>query len=448
MAAWILGKLSMKWRTVAIFGGVAAAVLLSGTLYLLTKSPFSLSRLPAEEVKQETPPVSAQLEEQEPVVEVHRIHDFVPRNSTLQDILLRYDVTPRQIAQLVEASRSTYNLNSVKAGNRIAIEKSRDGTFQAFQYDISAEEYLIVEYEGDRWSARRHQYEFDLVTEEIYGSIETSLWNALIPHGESTQMFKALEDVLKWDIDFTTIRVDDSFKLLVEKKYFNEEAFISGRILAFRFDGGGKAFYGFLVTHTDNGKSEYYDAQGRAVKKPFLQVPFRFNPRITSGFSYSRYHPILKRRRPHLALDYGAPRGTRVLASGSGRVVFAGWRGGYGKLVKIRHPNRYVTSYAHLGKIFVRVGKTVSQGHAIGTVGSTGLATGPHLDYRVQNERGRFINPRKLVTLPSKKKIPADRWDHFVKLRDELKIRLDAIPESSSFMRRVARQTPKAGTTG
>ncbi len=425
------------------------ALLLSVQLYTLTVSPVSVPATPAEEMETEVLVESPESSESpDPVAEVQRFEDVVPRNSTLQDVLLRHDLTYQEIHQLVLASRSTYNLNRVRAGNRIAIEKSPDGTFRALQYDISDEEYLVVGYEGDRWLATRRQYEFDLVTEEIYGRIESSLWDTLVSQGESTRLVAALVDVLRWDVDFTAIQPGDSFRLVIEKKYFNGESIKPGKILAFRFDGNDKSFYGFLVTHEDSGKSEYYNEQGKAVKKPFLQVPFRFNPRITSGFSYSRYHPILKRRRPHLAIDYGAPRGTRVLASGSGRVVFAGRRGGYGKLVKIRHPNRYATSYAHLDKIFVRTGKTVYQGQAIGTVGATGLATGPHLDYRVQDARGRFINPRKLVTLPSKKKIPADQWNRFAVLRDGLKTHLDSIPQSSDFVRRVVEQPPKGQKTG
>ena len=432
-----------------IWGCLGVALLLSVQLYTLTVSPVSVPATPAHETATDAPAEPADTTEPPAAVaEVRRFEEVVPRNSTLQDVLLRHDLTHQEIHQLVLASRPTYNLNRVKAGNRIAIEKSPDGSFRALQYDISDEEYLVVGYEGDRWQATRHLYEFDLVTEEIYGSIESSLWDALVSQGESTRLVAALVDVLRWDVDFTAIQPGDSFRLVIEKKYFNDESIKPGKILAFRFDEGDKSFYGFLVTHPDSSKSEYYDEQGKAVKKPFLQVPFRFNPRITSGFSYSRYHPILKRRRPHLAVDYGAPRGTRVLASGSGRVVFAGRRGGYGKLVKIRHPNRYVTSYAHLDKILVGSGKSVYQGQAIGTVGSTGLATGPHLDYRVQDSRGRFINPRKLVTLPSKKKIPADQWDHFTVLRDGLKTRLDSIPQSATFVRRVAQKAPKARKTG
>jgi len=166
------------------------------------------------------------------------------------------------------------------------------------------------------------------------------------------------------------------------------------------------------------------------LRKAFLKVPFNFSPRISSGFSYSRFHPILKRRRAHPAVDFAAPRGTPVLASATGRVVHAGRSGGLGKLVKIRHSNGYTTSYAHLSKILVKSGQMVQQGQRIGKVGSTGLATGPHLDYRIQTKSGKYLNPRKKISWPSDKPIDKKYWSDFVAVRDGFLDELMSIPTS------------------
>ena len=168
------------------------------------------------------------------------------------------------------------------------------------------------------------------------------------------------------------------------------------------------------------------------MRNAFLKVPFSFDPRITSRFSHSRYHPILKKRRPHLGVDYGAPRGTPVLAAGAGRVIFAGRKGGFGKLVRVRHPNGYTTGYAHLSRIGVNRGQEVDQGQRIGRVGSTGLSTVPHLDYRVPDQKGRFINPRNVSALPSDKPLDKKYWDQFVVVRDHFEERLTSISTISS----------------
>jgi len=164
----------------------------------------------------------------------------------------------------------------------------------------------------------------------------------------------------------------------------------------------------------------YYDGEGRPVRKLFLRSPLRYS-RVTSGFSQRRFHPVLKRYRPHYGVDYGAPTGTPVRATGSGTVVFAGWDGGGGRTVKVRHPNGYLTAYLHLSRFAagIRNGRRVSQGDTIGHVGSTGLASGPHLDYRVQRN-GRWVNPLAMKVEPAPP-IPDDQLAGFVARRDVLR---------------------------
>lgn len=367
-----------------------------------------------------------------------RFEDNLPQDSTLQAVLLKDGFTRAEIHRLVQDVRPVYDLNRVRAGHRFGIDRLADGTFQSLFYDISDEEYLLVRRRADDYIASRHSHNFDVVIEEIYGQISGSLYQTLVSQGEEGRLVAQLWDILVWDVDFTAVQPDDSFKLMVEKKYRNGNFVKYGKILAVEFRSRKKNVLGFLFEDSETGEAKYYDQQGRPVRKSLLRVPFRFDPRITSRFSYSRYHPILKTRRPHLGIDYGAPAGTPVLASGSGTVVFAGTKGGYGKLVQVRHPRRYLTSYAHLSRIYVRPGQKVKQGQRIGGVGSTGLATGPHLDYRVQH-RGQYINP-KVVSFPSDEPpISKQDWQEFVADRDTFRQRLDSIPETKPYLNRVYR---------
>ncbi len=374
----------------------------------------------------------------EPEPETLTFEDSIARRSTAQDILLKYDFTPDEAYRLIQDTRDVYNLNRVRAGNRVTFVKYADGSFKSLKYEIDDEEYLTVDLEGGRYVAARHKYDYDTVVEEFYGEIENSLWDTLTSNGENPQLVVDLFEFLLWDVDFTTVQRGDSFKIIVEKMYLDDQFVKYGRIHAVQFTSGDKTFQAFLFKDPATHKDKYYDEKGKAVRKAFLKAPFRFDPRVTSRFSYSRYHPILHRRRPHLGVDYGAPTGTPVLASASGRVVFAGRNGGFGNMIKLRHPSGFTTSYAHLSRILVRVGQSIKQGEVIGKVGATGLATGPHLDYRIQHPRGRFLNPTRLVSLPSDEK-PIDRkhWQGFVAARDVFLRHLASIPEHEPYLSRV-----------
>ena len=361
---------------------------------------------------------------------------LIPHRSTLATVLSRFDFTPSEIYRLVQDTRSVYDLSRIRAGNRLVLKHSADGSFQSFRYDIDDEEYLEVHRDQDRYVALRNKQTFQLEDKEIFGQIQTSLWDTLISQGEKASLVDKLWKVLLWDISFTEIQPQDSFRLLVEKKYLEDRFVKYGDLQAVRFDHKKKTYFGFLFEDPETGKKDYFDKEGKSVRKAFLKVPFNFDPRITSGFSYSRFHPILKRRRPHLGIDYGAPSGTRVLSAGNGTVVFSGRKGGYGKMVKIRH-SQYTTSYAHLSRIHVRRGQKVDQGQVIGRVGSTGLSTGPHLDYRIQNKKGKYLNPSNL-SFPPQKPVNPKHFDSFRAIRDALIQRLESIPEHASYLNRNA----------
>jgi murein DD-endopeptidase MepM/ murein hydrolase activator NlpD len=235
-----------------------------------------------------------------------------------------------------------------------------------------------------------------------------------------------LSDIFAWDIDFTTaLRKGDTFRILVEGLYRDGEFKKYGSILAAEFvnDGALSRAYRFEV----DGRADYYDAEGRSLRKAFLKAPLSFR-RISSGFSKSRLHPVLKIRRAHNGTDYVAPKGTPVSAIGNGQVLAAGHQGGYGKLVVIHHSNGYKTFYGHLSGIAkgVRKGAGVAQGQLIGTVGSTGISTGPHLHFEMR-VNDRPVNPRK-VEIPAGQPVPEALLSSFHAARDGLAGQLASAP--------------------
>lgn len=362
-----------------------------------------------------------------PQFRIERLEQKLPQRSTLRDVLVAWGFSAQDVHQLMLDVRKAHDLNRVMAGRRIALERTGDGGFRRLEYDIDESKYLVVTRDNGAYQGRVEMRQFDTVVNEIGGRIRDSLWATLVSLGESGQLVMNIHELMQWDIDFTTIQPDDAFKLIFEKKYYQGEFVKYGEIQAMEFIQGGKPFHSFRMVDA-SGKTRYYDFQGKGVKKAFLKVPFRYDYRISSGFSYSRLHPVSKVRRPHLGIDYAAPHGTPVLASAGGRVVFAGWKGAAGQMVKIRHSNGYTTSYLHLSKILVRVGQGVGQGDRIGLVGATGVATGPHLDYRIQDEKGKFLNPKRHVALPADGGVPANQVEQFRSLRDAMMKRLEAIP--------------------
>lgn len=416
--------LNMRFRLLGLFGVALSLLLVSFQSFSFDSDTLPDPGLILCDLQAETPPVE-------------RVERVIGRNSTLQEIFLDLGFTAREIHDLVQDVKSVYDLNHVRAGRSLVIERTADGNLQSLKYPIDDEEYLLVRREPDQYVATRERHDFQVVVEEFYGEVETSLWDTLVAQGESPRLVVALHQILQWDVDFTALQPKDSFKLIVEKKYLEGEFVKYGKISAIQFASAARTFYVFRF-EDPQGHISYYDEKGDAVRKAFLKAPFHFDPRVTSRFSHSRYHPILKTRRPHLGVDYGAPTGTPVLASASGAVIFRGREGGYGLLVKIRHPNGYVTSYAHLSRIDVQRGQKVSQGEQIGRVGATGLATGPHLDYRVQDKSGRFINPQNVLALPSDKPVAKEYVSLFTSVRDEYMQRLDSIPEIAPFLNRIS----------
>jgi murein DD-endopeptidase MepM/ murein hydrolase activator NlpD len=245
-------------------------------------------------------------------------------------------------------------------------------------------------------------FEHDVTSDvvRLEGVVTSSLFGAVEAAGGRPALAVVLADIFRWDVDFfRDLRQGDRFIVVVDEQRIGGEFYRYGDVFAARFINRGKALNAILYPDA-SGRLGYYDLDGVPLRKMFLRSPLTFS-RVTSRFSMNRYHPVLKRRMPHYGVDYGAPVGTPVLVTADGVVALAGRNGGAGNMVRVRHPNGYETNYLHLSRFGpgIRRGVRVTQGQVIGYVGSTGLSTGPHLDYRV-TLNGRWINPLTISSPP------------------------------------------------
>ncbi len=341
------------------------------------------------------------------------------KNQTFTQVLLQQGLPLPLIHQIIESTRPVYDLAKVKAEQLYWLCLTPDGKFSNFRYPVDDERYLTVYHDASKDSLvpvlKKFQYETRVET--VSAVIDSSLFASLMDIGEKDQLALDLAEIFGSDIDFNTdIQKGDSFRVRVERKYLDGELKKNGAILGAAFMNCGKEFVGIRF-EDENGKPAYYSPDGKALKKSFLKSPLKFG-RITSKFSMARKHPVLKIVRPHLGVDYAAPVGAPVQSVGSGVVVSAGQNGAAGKMITIRHSGGFETKYLHLSRIAVKPGDRVGQGDIIGNVGSTGLSTGPHLDFRVY-KNGRAINPLKVI-FPPGAPVSAARFASFAAVRDKL----------------------------
>jgi len=341
------------------------------------------------------------------------------KNESLYLSLLRKKVPPPLIHRLTSTLSGSFDLKKSLPGDSYTLITTSDSIL-FFEYQKGMEEKCEVKEQNGNLEASVVPVEFNHIVRSMKGEMESSLWESMINQCESPELILKFTEVFEWDIDFLTEpRKGDSFRLIFEE-YHKDGKFVKyGDILAAEYTpafGGTRQ----AVLYQDlTGHKDYYDLSGKSLKKAFLKSPLNYR-RISSRFSYSRFHPIFKRRQPHLGVDYAAPVGTPVVASGDGVVVYAGWKRGFGRLVQIKHPNGFVTSYGHLSRFVkgIRRGVKVDQKDLIGYVGSTGCSTGPHLDYRVK-ANGRYVNPLKMI-VPSAKPVQKQCFADFQRRRDNL----------------------------
>jgi murein DD-endopeptidase MepM/ murein hydrolase activator NlpD len=345
------------------------------------------------------------------------IEATVPERSTLSGMLLAHDLGEGVVQQIVEATKTVFDPRRLKARNPYRLEMGVDGILQAFRYEIDTDKFLRIvglgSGAGQRFEAEIVPYPKERALVAIRGEISsdaTSLVAAVDDAGENITLALAMADLFSGDVDFNSeLQPADSFHVLVEKELREGEMVGYGPILAAEFVNEGRHVQAFRY-EVPGGKPGYYDAAGRSIRRFFLKSPLKFDARVTSGFSRRRMHPVLGDYRAHLAVDYGAPVGAPVVAVAPGVVVSAGYSSSSGNMVHLRHNGGYETFYLHLSGFAsgVRAGTHVGQGELIGKVGATGLATGPHLDFRVKRG-GDFINPMTVYSdMPPGDPIPSE----------------------------------------
>jgi murein DD-endopeptidase MepM/ murein hydrolase activator NlpD len=318
---------------------------------------------------------------------------------------------------IVGSAQTVFDPRHFHAGNLLAVGRSVTGALRSVRYQIDADRMLYIERQPQGFESHIQTIpsRTDVVT--VAGIIRGSLFNAVTDAGESPELAVRLAEIFAWDLDFyTDTRVGDTFHVVVEKKlYLSGQTAGYGRILAAEYKNAGHPYQAVLF-HDETGTPGYFNPDGGALQKAFLRSPLKFAAPVTSHFSQSRFHPILKTYRPHLGVDYGAPTGTPVQSIGNGHVIFAGMSGGSGNLVRIAHSNGYETMYMHLSKILVHVGEHVDAGQRVGLVGMTGLATGPHLDFRIL-QNGTYRNFETLH-LPPAEPVARKDMEQFTAARD------------------------------
>ena len=345
-------------------------------------------------------------------------------NQNLSDILAPY-ISAGLIDKIANSTADIFDVRKMHSGNAYARITANDSTHRLlyFIYEISSIEFVVYDF-CDSLKVYRDKKKVKVAVKTASGQISGSLWRTFESLDLNISLALDISEVFAWTVDFYGLQNGDSFKVIYEEMYVDGRMIGIDKILSAYFHTGTRDYYAFLWE--GKGKKAYFDENGQSLQRSFLKAPLRFS-RISSRFTGSRMHPILRIARPHFGVDYAAPSGTPVEALGEGKVTEAGWKGGYGRFIAIRHNSVYATSYAHLSGYAKNIspGVHVSQGQVIGYVGSSGLSTGPHLDFRVYRNVSP-IDPLHLESPPSEP-VPASFMPQYKTLVSRYKPQLDAI---------------------
>lgn len=355
----------------------------------------------------------------------------VKKNETLTDILLPHSVSYQQVSEISKISRDTWNVRKIQKGRKYIIFSSTDSikSVKYFIYENDPINFVVVDL-SDSINITKGQKDIVVKERRVAGEIKSSLYLALKEQKVSDLLALKLAEVYAWQIDFYKIYKGDKFKVLFEEEYVNDEFIGVGKIIAADFQQKGYDYYAFYFEQ--DGKEEFFDEEGKSLQKTFLKSPLKFS-RVTSGYSRKRYHPVLHRFKAHLGTDYAAPTGTRIYAVGDGTITEARYKRNNGNYVKIRHNGTYSTQYLHMSKIAkgIRPGVKVKQKQVIGYVGSTGLATGPHVCFRFW-KNGAQINHRK-QKFPSSHPVSDENMVQYNIYMDSLKAIIDSFKINNAF---------------
>lgn len=357
-------------------------------------------------------------------------YGVVRTNQSLSTILEKHGLSVSEVYRLSEKAKGIFDVRKIRSGQAYAVFTTRDSvpvnTF--FVYEIDPRTYVVFDLRGD-YQVSLGENPVEWRRKQVSGRVESSLWVAMGKYDADPQLAVVLSNIFGWTIDFFGLQKQDEFRVIYEQEYVDGQSLFNYNVLGASFRHADSIYY--AIPFVQDGEKLYYNETGNSLEGAFLKAPLDFF-RISSRFSNSRYHPVLKRYRAHHGVDYAAPTGTPVYAIGSGRVIAKGYQAnGGGNYLKVKHNSVYTTTYMHLSRFAkgIKVGSNVAQKEVIGYVGATGLATGPHLDFRVF-ENGKPINPLTIKSQP-KKPIAPENMPAFRVVCDSIKKLLHDIPEIS-----------------
>ncbi len=356
-------------------------------------------------------------------LDTFQVHEgVIEENQYLSGLLSEQGLSGQEIDQLAKGTREIFDARNIRSGKSYTFLKNREtGKAEYLIYTPGVYNYLV--YDLQQLTAEFVQRPIEKKIETASGIISSSLWDAMVGNGYNYDLASRMEDALAWSIDFHHIQKGDRFKLIYEQEYIKGEKVGVGNILGAYYKTGASEFHAIYFENDIHGG--YYDLEGRSMEKAFLKSPVKYS-RISSRFG-RRYHPILKRRKAHLGTDYAAPYGTPIFAVADGLVTKASRTRNNGNYVKIKHDKTYTTQYLHMQKFGpgIKSGIHVKQGQTIGYVGSTGMATGPHVCFRFW-KNGRQVNHLK-ENLPPPEPMPSEDIPAFEVVRDKIAKQLDDI---------------------
>ncbi len=343
------------------------------------------------------------------------VSGHIKRNGFLSEILLKHGVSMQEIDQALKNSRSVFDVRKIRSGSNYILFCDKDS--------IARARYLVYEHDpttcfvfsfNDSLNITPFRKEIKSEIKYSSGTIETSLWDAMINGGLHPSLVVELSEVFAWTVDFFGLQKGDNFKVIYEEFFIDGKSLGVGKIYGAQFNRTGSSIT--AIPFIQEGKESFFDIEGKSLRKAFLKAPLQFS-RISSHFSSARMHPILRIVRPHYGVDYAAPVGTPVRAIGDGRITSATNEGGSGRMVRIQHNSVYATAYLHLSRFGegVSPGVFVKQGDIIGYVGTSGLSTGPHLDFRFY-KNGSPVDPLK-VDAPPVEPVSDENKDKFEKIK-------------------------------
>ncbi len=323
----------------------------------------------------------------------------IKRNYNLARLLTDAGLDNQMVAKATYRSADVFDIRKMKAGNNYRLYYTKDSTetLSYFVYKHSPTEYLKINLQGDP-KVLLGEKEIINKRKTCSGTISSSLWVTMIENNIDPMMANRLSEIYAWTVDFFGLEEGDQFKVIYNEQYVDSIAIGIGDIYAASFTHRGEELYAYEFEQ--NGVKSFFDENGKSLRRQFLKAPLKFS-RISSGYSNSRFHPILKIRRPHRGVDYAAPKGTPIYSIGDGTIIAKGYTKSAGYYIKVKHNSVYTSGYNHLSRYpkGIKKGQRVSQSDIVGYVGSTGYSTGPHLDFRMW-KNGQPINPLKIKAPP------------------------------------------------